>query len=102
MKRTGILLAVTLALLVALSGGAAAADPPTPPAQFAEDVKTMLDRNVGRVVTLHLNTGQELTGTVMYVGDHAVQLSKLAGRDFYDAVVLLDRVDAVLFKVWGK
>ena len=102
MKRTGILLAVTLALLVALCGGAAAADPQTPPAQFAEDVKTMLDRNVGRVVTLHLNTGQELTGTVLHVGDHAVQLSKLAGRDFYDAVVLLDRVDAVLFKVWGK
>ena len=62
----------------------------------------MLDRSVGRAVTLHLTTGQELTGTVLYVGDHAVQLSKLAGRDFYDAVVLLDRVDAVLFKVWGK
>jgi hypothetical protein len=39
---------------------------------------------------------------VLYVGDHAVQLSKLAGRDYFDAVVLLDRVDAVLFKVWGK
>jgi hypothetical protein len=102
MRRTRILLFVTLALLAALAQSAPAADVPAPPAQFAEDVKTMLDRSVGRVVTLHLNTGQELTGTVQYVGAHAVQLSKLAGRDFYDAVVLLDRVDAVLFKVWGK
>jgi hypothetical protein len=65
-------------------------------------VKTILDRSVGRVVTLHLASGQEITGTVMYVGDRAVQLSRLAGRDLFDAVVMLGRVDAVLYKVWGK
>lgn len=96
-------LVVALALFGCMAAGsAAAADAQNPPAQFAEDVKTMLDRSVGRMVTLQLASGEELTGTVLYVGERAVQLSRLAGRDYFDAVVRLDRVDAVLFKLWGK
>ena len=51
---------------------------------------------------LHLASGQEIAGTVTKVGDHVVHLSRIAGRDFYDAVVVMDRVDAVLFKVVGR
>jgi hypothetical protein len=101
-KHIGFLLIITLTLFGCLAGKVAAADVQDPPAQFAEDVKTMLDRNIGRVVTLHLASGQEITGTVMQVGVQAVQLSRLAGRDYFDAVVMLSRVDAVLYKVWGK
>jgi hypothetical protein len=44
-----------------------------------------------------------VAGTVVKVGDHAVHLSKLGGgRDFFDAVVVLERVDGVIFKVRGR
>lgn len=102
MKPIGIFLIATLSLFGCLATEAAAADVQNPPALYAEDVRTMLDRSVGRVVTLHLASGQEVTGTVMQVGAQAVQLSRLAGRDYFDAVVMLNRVDAVLYKVWGK
>lgn len=101
MKRIGTFV-VTLILVCCAPGAVAGAEESKPAALFAENVKTMLDGSVGRTVTLHLASGQEITGTVMRVGDHVVQLSRLAGRDFYDAVVMLDRVDAVLFKVFGK
>jgi len=102
MKPIGIVLIATLSLFGCLATEAAAADVQNPPAPYAEDVRTMLDRSVGRVVTLHLASGQEVTGTVMRVGEQAVQLSRLAGRDYFDAVVMLNRVDAVLYRVWGQ
>ena len=102
MKRLWIPFVVALALVGSGFGAARAADETKAPAPFGESVKIMLDASVGRAVTLHLASGQEIAGTVMKVGDHAVHLARIVGRDFYDAVVLLDRVDAVLFKVAGK
>ena len=67
-----------------------------------ESVKTLLDDAVGKPVTLLMASGQEVTGTVVKVGDHAVQLTRLSGRDFFDGVILLERVDGVLVKVRGK
>ena len=38
---------------------------------------------------------QKLGGRVAAVGARAVHLSELAGREFFDAVVLLDEIAAV-------
>ena len=103
MKRIGILAVVMLALTGTLVVAAVAAEETRPLPPFGENVKIMLDASVGRAVTLQLASGQEIGGTVAKVGDHVVHLSRLAGgRDFYDAVVLLERVDAVIFKVVGN
>jgi len=100
MKRIGILV---VALVVAgfWARAAAAAEETRALPPFGESVKIMLEASVGRMVTLQLASGQEISGTVTKVGDHVVQLSRVAGREFYDAVVVCDRVDAVLFKVVG-
>lgn len=102
MKRIGIVVIVTLALAGLLLQTAVAAEEARPLPPVGESVKVMLDASVGRVVTLQLASGQELGGTVTKVGDHVVHLTRVVGRDFYDAVVVLDRVDAVLFKVVGR
>lgn len=102
MKRIGILIVVTLAVAGSFVRTTTAAEESRPLPPFAESVKIMLDASIGRTVTLHLASGQEIAGTVTKVGDHVVHLSRIVGRDFYDAVVVLDRVDAVLFKVVGK
>ena len=102
MKRVGMLLIVTLALVGSGLVAANAAEESRSLPPFGENLKVMLDASVGRTVTLQLASGQEISGTVTRVGDHVVHLSRVAGRDFYDAVVVLDRVNAVLFKVVGK
>ena len=102
MERTAIALLFTLVLVGFGMATTAGAEEPKTPAPFGESVKVMLDASVGRSVTLQLSSGQEISGTVTKVGDHVVQLSRVAGRDFYDALVVLERVNAVLFKVTGR
>ena len=102
MKRIVIFVVVALALAGSLCRTALAAEEARPLPPFGESVKIMLDASVGRGVTLQLTSGQEISGTVTRVGDHVVHLSRIVGRDFYDAVVVLERVNAVLFKVVGK
>ena len=67
----------------------------------AATVKDVLADSVGKRVILRLEAGEDLEGTVGKVGDSVVHIVKLSGRDFYDAVVRIDRINAVVFKVRG-
>lgn len=78
------------------------------PASVADDefrltpnhnVRRLLVHHNGKVVTLQTVSGKELTGTVTTVGEHLVQLSSLSGREFYDAMVDYDHIEAVILKV---
>jgi hypothetical protein len=57
---------------------------------------------VGQRVKLRLMGGQELEGVVTKVGATAVHLASLTGMDFYDAVVRLDHVSAVIVRARGR
>ena len=67
-----------------------------------ETVATLLADRVGKPATLILSSGQELTGVVVSVGDSMIHLSKLSGRDFYDAALRLDSVAGVVVRVRGR
>lgn len=93
MTTTRALIAVSfLALLGAVD--ARAADVPT--------VESALTANQGKRVTLRLSAGEEMTGKVSAVSDDSVHLSELAGREFFDAVVALDDVVAVVYRAREK
>jgi hypothetical protein len=68
----------------------------------AVTIKDVLAENVGKRVIVRMDTGDNLEGTVSRVGDSVVHISKISGKDFYDAVVRMDRISAVLFKVRGN
>jgi len=65
----------------------------------ASTVKDVLMENIGKRVIVRMDTGDNLEGTVNKVGDSLVHISKISGRDFYDAVVRMDKISAVIFKV---
>ena len=52
------------------------------------------DPRVGRV-TVHLRGGKSVTGTVGPIGDEAVVIKALTGREFFDAWVRFDGVVSV-------
>lgn len=52
----------------------------------------------GKTVTVQLNSGQELTGQVRNVTEDLAQLTGLAGREYFDAVVVIDEVAAVIVR----
>lgn len=49
----------------------------------------------GKRVTLYLVGGTTLTGTIKAVGNHFVHLEKLDGKDYFDALVTVDRINAI-------
>ena len=59
----------------------------------AATVKDILSENIGKRVIVRMDAGENLEGTVHKVGDGLVHLSKLAGKDFYDATVRIDRMN---------
>jgi hypothetical protein len=75
-----------------------------PAAQSAElnvsandSVESLLKAQKGRV-TVRLRSGQEMTGTVRNVTSRLVHLGALSGREFFDAAIPLDRIEAVIVR----
>lgn len=56
----------------------------------------------GKTVTLVLDSGTELTGKLAEVDAERVRLAELSGKEFFDAVVDLDQVQAVIFRARGN
>ena len=85
-----------LALVAALAWSAAA-----PAAELrlstTDTLDSVLRAQTGRV-TVRLHSGQELTGTVRSVDAKLLHLGALAGREFFDAVVPLGAIEAVLVR----
>jgi hypothetical protein len=65
-------------------------------------VKDILVRNTGKKVAVLMDNGQKLEGNVSKVGDIVVHISRLTGREFYDAVIRLDRISAVILRTRTK
>ena len=63
-----------------------------------DTLETVLQAQAGKRVTVRLRSGQELTGTVRLVVGRMVHLAALTGREFFDAVIALDAVEAVVVR----
>lgn len=63
---------------------------------------TVLARQTGQKVELRLKSGEALGGTVKAVGTKSVHLAAITGREFYDAVVLVEDISAVIVRNDGK
>ncbi len=64
----------------------------------ADAIKVNLERQVGKRVRLRLLSGGDVEGTVVSVGTAAVHVARLAGTDFFDGVVRLDHIAAVIVR----
>ena len=64
-----------------------------------DTIRTVLSKQVSKQVTLKLDSGEELSGIVRTVGEHVVHVEKISGKEFFDAVVDLDEVAAVILRV---
>ena len=89
-------LAMCAALLTAPVMGADEGYTLKPDAKMAAVLKDLS----GKRVTLHLRGGDaELTGKLAVVGENTVQLSQLANKEFFDAIVAIDTIAAVEVRV---
>lgn len=63
-----------------------------------DDIESVLKAHNGKRVTVKLNSGEELTGTVGALGDDLVHLRELSGKEFFDAVVNTDEISALIIR----
>jgi hypothetical protein len=78
-------------------------------AAFADDIKTamndlttiksILAQHAGKRVAVRTEDGETLDGTVVKVTEQLVYIEKLVGKEFFDAVVRLDRINSVTFRI---
>ena len=53
----------------------------------------------GKMVTVTLSSGQTLSGVVANVKNGLLHLEKLSQKEFFDAIVVVDRINAVEVRV---
>ena len=87
-----------MAGLVVLSAPAALADELKFELKANASMKEVLTELMGKRVAIRLQYGEQIEGTVTMVGNSLAHISRLSGKDFYDAVISIDRVSAVIVK----
>ncbi len=95
MFRQTVVTIIFAALLAVSAAGAAA--PLT--IGKGDTTATVLNAQKGNRVTVRLKSGEELTGKVVTVGDHVLQLGELSGKEFFDAAIPVDSIVAVIIRV---
>lgn len=65
----------------------------------SDTIQTVLAARKGKPVTLRLSGGQELTGVLREATGKLVVLGGISGREFFDAVIPLEKIEAVLIRV---
>jgi len=46
-------------------------------------------------VVIYLRSGKYFQGHVKAIGDHLIHLEKIAGKDFYDALIRIEDITAI-------
>lgn len=83
------------ALLAGLATPAAAAELRV---SGSDTVQSVLAAQKGARVTVRVRSGQEITGVVKEAGGRVVQLGAVGGKEYFDAVVPIEAVDAVFIR----
>ena len=87
-------LLITTALCFAIAQASAQSVTVAP----ADTIQSVVAAQKGKRVTLRLRSGQELTGILRAQTDRLVVLGELSGRDFFDAVVPVEAIEAVIIR----
>jgi hypothetical protein len=66
--------------------------------QTSDTILGILQKNIGQVVELRMQSGEKIAGKVEKLGDKLVHLSQLTGAEFYDAAVDTADVSAVVVR----
>lgn len=63
-----------------------------------DTIESVLAAQKGKRVTVRLQSGQELTGIMRTVSSRLAHIGALSGKEFFDAVVPLSAVQAVVIR----
>jgi hypothetical protein len=71
----------------------------TPVVKAGDTLQKVLEGYKGKRVTIRLQGGEELTGRVKFISKELLHLEALNSREFFDAVVDVSRIEALIVRV---
>ena len=63
-----------------------------------DSIQSIFSAHQGKRVTIKLNSGSELTGKVGEVNGEIIHLKELSGKEFFDAVASIKKIEAVVIR----
>ncbi len=63
-----------------------------------DSMQSVLQRQVGQPIELCMRAGEKIGGKLEKVNDKVVHLSQLTGAEYFDAVVSIDSIAAVVVR----
>jgi hypothetical protein len=70
--------------------------------QPSDTVQTILEKQVGQTVELRMKSGEKIGGKLEKLNDKIAHLSALTGADYFDGVVVIDSIAAVVVRAKAK
>ena len=67
-----------------------------------DTVQTVLEKQVGQTVELRMKSGEKIGGKLEKLSDKLVHLSSLAGAEYFDGVIVIDSIAAVVVRAKAK
>jgi len=64
-----------------------------------DTIQKLLEEQKGKRVTVRMQGNDELTGKVRVVTKELLHLGELTGRDYFDAVIDMNRISVVIVRV---
>jgi hypothetical protein len=64
----------------------------------ADTTSSIVAAHKGKRITVRLRSGQELSGTVRESTDRLLVLAEVSGREFFDAIVPIEAIEAILVR----
>ena len=64
----------------------------------SDSIENVLSSQVGKHVSITLESGKELAGLVKSVTKDLTHLTELTGKEFYDAVIVTNQIEAVVIR----
>ena len=106
---SGVVIAVLFLTVIFTHPNVAAAKSTTVPIEgmsyrvdssLADNLKSL----IGKKVTVTLDSGKILTGIVKEVGNRLVHLEKIAGKEYFDALIRIENINAIeaMFRQYKK
>ncbi|MCK5312173.1 MAG: hypothetical protein KAJ62_08685 [Desulfobacteraceae bacterium] len=87
------------ALFLALPQNAMAKSKPSPIEGVSYNVNASMLNNIkpliGKKVYIHLDSGATFSGFVKEIGKHLIHLEKLDRKDFFDALIRIEKIIAI-------
>lgn len=68
----------------------------------SDGIRDVLSANIGKRVSVKTDSGDAIEGIVVVVGNQLLHLEKITGKDFYDAVVSIDKISSITLRVRGN